>query len=125
VRGHIQVRVAEVDERVTTLVTLEGHPLAGAVRFLTEARGDDVRFEIQVFERAAGVLDFLMMRTLGERLQDASWREMAEKAVKASGGAAPAGVQLETENLDEEQAELIEEWLRELVMERKRDEAGV
>jgi uncharacterized protein YbjT (DUF2867 family) len=125
VRGHIQVRVAEANPRVTTLVTLEGHPLAGAVRFLTEARGDDVRFEVQVFDRAAGVIDFVMMRTLGEHLQDVSWREMAEKVVKASGGSAPAGVQLESENLDEDQAELIEEWLRELVMERKRDEAGV
>lgn len=125
VRGHIQVRVAEAEPRVTTLVTLEGHPLAGAVRFLTEARGDDVRFEIQVFDRAAGVVDFVMMRALGERLQDASWREMAEKVVKASGGASPAGVQQESENLDEDQAERIEEWLRELVMERKREESGV
>jgi len=125
VRGHIQVRVAEADPRVTTLVTLEGHPLAGAVRFLTEVRGDDLRFEIQVFDRAAGVIDFLMMRALGERLQDASWKEMAEKVAKASGGAAPAGVQHESENLDDDQAEHIEEWLRELVMERKRDEAGV
>lgn len=124
-RGHMQVRVAEVEPRVVTLVTLDGHPLAGAVRFLSEARGDELRFEIQVFDRAATVLDFLMMRTVGERLQDASWREMADKVVRASGGTAPKGVQLETENLDDEQAELIEEWLRELVMERKRDEAGV
>ena len=125
VRGHIQVRVAEADERVTTLVTLQGHPLAGAVRFLTEARGDDVRFEIQVFDRAAGMIDFLMMRALGERLQDASWKEMAEKVAKASGGSAPQGVQHDSENLDDDQAELIEDWLREIVMERKREETGV
>lgn len=124
-RGHMQVRVAEVEPRVVTLVTLEGHPLAGAVRFLSETRGDALRFEIQVFDRAATVLDFLMMRTVGERLQDASWREMAGRVVRASGGTAPKGPQFETENLDDEQAELIEEWLRELVMERKRDEAGV
>ena len=30
-----------------------GHPIAGAVRFLVEPRGDAVRFEIQVFDRAA------------------------------------------------------------------------
>ena len=125
VRGHIQVRVAEVNPRVFTLVTLEGHPLAGAVRFLAEARGDDVRFEIQVYDRAAGVIDFLMMRALGERLQDASWREMAENVVKASGGSAPRGVEQEGENLDEDQAERIEDWLRELVMARKREESGV
>lgn len=125
VRGHIQVRVAEADARVLTLVTLQGHPLAGAVRFLSEARGDDVRFEIQVFDRAAGVIDFLMMRALGERLQDASWHEMVEKVARSSGGSAPAGVQHESENLDDDQAERIEDWIREMVMERKRDEAGV
>ena len=125
VRGHIQVRVAEVEPRVITLITLEGHPLAGAVRFLSEARGDELRFEIQVFDRAASVIDFVMMRALGERLQDASWREMIEKVVKATGGAAPSGVREESENLDEDQAERIEDWVRELVMERKRDEAGV
>lgn len=125
VRGHIQVRVAEVGPRVFTMVTLEGHPLAGAVRFLSESRGDDLRFEIQVYDRAAGVMDFLMMRALGERLQDTSWREMAENVVKASGGSAPRGVEEESENLDDDQAELIEEWLRELVMERKREESGV
>lgn len=125
VLGHIQVRVAEIAPRVLTLVTLDGHPLAGAVRFLSEPRGDDVRFEIQMFDRAASVIDFVMMRTLGERLQDQSWREMLEKVVRASGGAAPAGVKHESENLDDDQATRIEDWLRDLVMDRKRDEAGV
>ena len=124
-RGHIQVRVAEAEPRVTTLVTLEGHPLAGAVRFLAESRGDDLRFEIQTFDRAAGVIDFLAMRAVGERLQDAAWHEMALKVVKGTGGAAPAGVQQESESLDDDQAARIEEWLRDLVMARRRDEAGV
>ena len=124
-RGHIQVRVAEVEPRVLTLVTLEGHPLAGAVRFLSEARGDDLRFEIQLFDRAASMLDFVVMRTVGERLQEAAWRQMAENVVSASGGSAPAGVQQESESLDDDQAARIEDWLRDLVMERKRDEAGV
>jgi hypothetical protein len=124
-RGQMQVRVAEVEPRVLTLVTLAGHPLSGAVRFLSEARGDDLRFEIQVFDRAATMLDFLVMRTVGERVQDDSWREMAENVVRAAGGAAPAGVRLETETLDADQAEHIEEWLRELANARRRDEAGV
>lgn len=124
-RGHIQVRVAESNERSITLVTLAGHPLSGAVRFLSEARGDDLRFEIQAFDRAASVIDYVFMRAVGERLQDASWREMADNVARASGGAAPAGVQQETESLDEAQAEHIEDWLRDLVMARKRDEAGV
>ena len=124
-RGHIQVRVAERDPRVLTLVTLAGHPLAGAVRFLSEARGDDLRFEVQVFDRAASVIDLVAMRTLGDRLQDAAWRELVENVVRRSGGAAPAGVQQDDETLDEQQAELIEDWLRELVLERRREEAGI
>jgi uncharacterized protein YbjT (DUF2867 family) len=123
-RGHIQVRVAELEPRVTTLVTLDGHPMAGAVRFLGESRGEQLRFEAQVFDRAAGVLDYLMMRALGDRLQDASWHEMVRNVVRAAGGMS-AGVQQETETLDETQAGLIEDWLRELVMARRRDGAGV
>lgn len=124
-RGHIQVRVAESLPRVTTLMTLAGHPLAGAVRFLSEARGDDLRFEIQVFDRASSVLDLLMMRTVGELLQEQSWVELAENVVRAVKGTARDGVHRESESLDDAQADLIEEWLRNLAMERKREEAGV
>jgi hypothetical protein len=66
-----------------------------------------------------------MMRAVGDRMQDASWREMVENVVRATGGAAPAGVQQDNEVLDEDQAELIEEWVRGLALERKRDQAGV
>jgi NADH dehydrogenase len=122
-RGNIQVRVAESEPRVLTLVTVEGHPLAGAVRFLSETRGDDLRFEIQVYDRAASVVDLVVMRALGERVQDASWREMIEKVVRVSGGHA-ARIDREAESLDEAQADLIDEWLSDLVMERKREAAG-
>lgn len=124
-RGHIQVRVAEVEPRVLTLVTLDGHPLSGAVRFLAEDRGADLRFEVQVYGRASGVVDLLMMRTLGERLEDAAWREMVEGVVQSTFCEAPAGVEMDTEALDEQQADRIEDWLRELVMERRREEAGI
>jgi NADH dehydrogenase len=123
-RGHIQVRVAEVEPRVFTLVTLAGHPLSGAVRFLGETRGQNLRFEIQVFDRAANVIDLVLMRTLGERMQDASWREMVENVGTQSGGTV-LGVRQESEALDEDQADRIEEWLRDMVMERKREEAGI
>ena len=124
-RGQVQVRVAEHEERVLTLVTLDGHPLAGAIRFLSEARGDDLRFEVQVYERAATVIDLVAMRAFGDRLQDAAWRETVGNVVARSGGAAPAGVQQEDHTLDDDQAERIEEWLRDLVLERKREEAGI
>lgn len=124
-RGQMQVRVEEFEPRVITLVTLSGHPLSGAVRLLGEVRGDDLRFEVQVYDRAASVADFLMMRALGDRIQDASWREMVENVVRATGGSAPAGVERDSEVLDEDQAELIGEWVRGLALERKRDQAGV
>ena len=125
VRGHMQVRVAESEARVLTLVTVEGHPLAGAVRFLSEARGDELRFEVQVYDRAATVVDFLTMRAFGDWLQDAAWRELVDNVVRVSGGAAPGGVHGEREALDDQQAERVESWLRDLVMERKREEAGI
>ena len=40
--------------------------------------------------------------------------------IQESGGAAPGGISHSDETLDEDQAELIEDWLRGLVMERKR-----
>jgi NADH dehydrogenase len=57
VRGNIQVRVQELTPVKATLVTLDGHPLAGAVRFLSEQRGDKVRFEAQVYDRPASIAD--------------------------------------------------------------------
>ena len=123
-RGNIQVRVAESEPRRMTLLTVEGHPLAGAVRFLSEARGDKIRFEIQAYDRAATMVDLVLMRTLGERLQDVSWREMLQNVVRISGGRAD-DITTESETLDAAQAELIEEWLRDLVVQRKREEVGI
>ena len=123
-RGHVQVRVAEVAERSFTLVTVAGHPLAGAVRFLVEERGGALRFELQVYSRAAGVVDLLLMRALGDRLQDANWLQLVRNVVAASRGQSGAPERSE-ERLDDEQARRVEEWLRGLVMARRRDEAGV
>lgn len=125
VRGTIQVRVEELTERVMTLVTLEGHPIAGAVRFLAEERGPQIRFEIQIYERAANLLDLITMRTIGDLMQNATWEQMMTRIIAESGGTAPDGVQIETTSLDGEQAERIEEWLDDLVKARKREENEV
>ncbi|MDB4907775.1 MAG: NAD-dependent epimerase/dehydratase [Gemmatimonadetes bacterium] len=124
-RGNMQVRVVEVEACKVTMLTLSGHPLAGAVRFLAEDRGTCVRFEVQVYDRAASIVDWVAMRTVGERLQDAAWVELVEKTLAAAGGVQVAPVTHEAESLDELQAEKIEEWIDGLVLERKRDEAGV
>ncbi len=121
VRGNVQVRVQELTERRATLVTLAGHPLAGAVRFLCEERGDHVRFETQVYDRPANIIDWLAMKTVGDSMQGLTWEGLVERIVSESGGTAPKGVEQEEETLDEPQAELIETWVKELVMERKRN----
>lgn len=128
-RGNVQVRVEELTPRSMTLVTLEGHPLVGAVRFLSEERGDCIRFEVQVYERAADVTDWLIMRTVGQMIQTGTWKSIVRNVAKESGGdivgGVHAGVHTEVESLDEEQAGRISAWLRDLVVERKRDEAVV
>jgi hypothetical protein len=122
-RGNIQVRVQEVTQRKATLVTLRGHPLAGAVRFLSEQRGDNLRFETQVYDRPASLPDWFVRKAGGDSLQSRTWEGLIEKMVQESGGSAPRGIEHSEEGLDERQAELVEDWLRDLVMQRKRGEA--
>jgi nucleoside-diphosphate-sugar epimerase len=120
-RGNIQVRVEELTQYKATLVTLKGHPLAGAVRFLSESRGDLVRFEVQVYDRPASIMDWLAMKTIGESMQARTWKSLVEKMVEESGGAAAKGIQEDEHDLDLHKAELIDGWLRDLILERKRE----
>jgi uncharacterized protein YbjT (DUF2867 family) len=120
VRGNVQVRVEELTPNSATLVTLFGHPLCGAIRFLAEQRGDLLRFEVQVYDRPANLADWLVMRTVGEGVQARSWESMVVGMVEESGGAAVSPVQQHEEYLDEAQAERVEAWVREIIVERKR-----
>lgn len=121
VRGNIQVRVEELTPRTVTLVTLEGHPLAGAVRFLSEQRGDQLRFEVQVYDRAADVADWLVMRTVGQYIQLGTWKSIVQRVVQESGGTCAGGIHHEIVTLDEAQSAHVQRWLGELVIERKRE----
>jgi NADH dehydrogenase len=121
-RGHVQVRVAELRDRATTLLTLEGHPLAGAVHFATTPVGTAVRFQAEIFDRAANMLDLIAMRTLGDRLQVRTWTEVVENVIKLSGGRAPEGVHHESRTLNDDEAEGVEKWLEEVAMRRRRAE---
>jgi len=123
VRGNIQVRVQEITPRKATLVTLSGHPLAGAVRFLAEQRGNQVRFETQVYDRPASLPDWLAMRTAGDAVQARTWDDLVQRMVRESGGTAPKGVEHEEEAMEDQQAERIEHWVRDLVMARRREMA--
>jgi uncharacterized protein YbjT (DUF2867 family) len=120
VRGNVQVRVEEITPTTATLVTLSGHPLCGAIRFIAQQRGDLLRFEVQVYDRPANLADWLVMRTVGEGVQATSWESLVLAMVEESGGAVVGPVQHDEETLDEAKAERVEEWVKELVIERKR-----
>lgn len=121
-RGNVQVRVEQLMPNSATLVTVAGHPLAGAIHFLAEQRGDLIRFEVQLYDRPANLADWLMMRAVGDDLQARTWESLVQAMVEESGGAAVTPVQHEDAYLDENKAERVEAWVKELVVERKRAE---
>jgi NADH dehydrogenase len=123
VRGNIQVRIEELTPTSLTLCTLEGHPLAGAVNFRCRPRDDgSMRFEVRVFDRASNVADWLVMSTVGGHIQRETWKSIAEKVVEESGGTSIDGVHHESDTLTGDDAEPLEEWMKGLVMRRKREE---
>ena len=119
VRGNVQVRVEQLTPNKATLVTLAGHPLCGAVRLLSEERGDLLRFEVQVLDRPANLADWLVMRAVGDGLQSQTWESLVEAMVAESGGTTVGSVQSEETDLDEYHAERVEDWLKALIAERK------
>ena len=120
VRGNVQVRVEQLTPNKATLVTLAGHPLCGAVRLLSEQRGDFLRFEVQVYDRPSNLADWLVMRTVGDGLQAQTWESLVEAMVLESGGTAHGTLQSDEEDLDDEQAGRVEDWLKTLIADRKR-----
>lgn len=121
-RGNIQVRVEDVSDEAITCVTLEGHPLSGAIRFTATEREGATRFEVRSYTRASDVVDRVGMAMGGHAAQRATWISMVEEVVRRSGGAAPDGVQSEAGTISEEKAGRIERWVEELVMRRRREE---
>ena len=119
VRGNIQVRAAEVGNGRITLMTLTGHPLAGAVRFVVLPIEDGVHFEIQVFDRAANVVDWVLMRPVGDRLQEATWIQLAESVARVAGATDPR-VDRVSRDLDEASARQVESWAKDLALRLQR-----
>ena len=119
-RGTIQVRVEELTPVRMTLVTLEGHPLAGAVRFQAGAREGRTRFEVDLFDRASNFVDWLALNTVGAPLQNRTWTTIVERVIEASGGTAPEGARHERTALTDADAEQVSGWLKRLVAERRR-----
>lgn len=120
-RGHIQVRCIDTSDRTITMCTLEGHPLAGVIRFdVQDAPGDSLRFEVRSFTRSADLVDRIGMRTFGQIAQRATWRSVVSAVVDRSGGTAPDGVQEEEVSLHGPDAEEVENWVEEVVMRFRR-----
>ncbi|CAN5232926.1 hypothetical protein BH23GEM2_BH23GEM2_14430 [soil metagenome] len=110
-RGHIQVRVAEVAPAEVTLLTLKGHPLAGAVKFSADRSGDLLTFEVHVYERAASATDFALMALGGSFLQAKTWEELVGAVMRVAGGTPTGEVRSESDTLSSEQAATVEKWL--------------
>lgn len=119
-RGHVQVRVVELTPTSLTLATLQGHALAGVVRFHLEDFSTGLRFHVEVHDRPASVIDWLAMSTAGGAVQLATWRSTADKLLEESGGSSPQGVQSESETLHGEERRRVEEWSTSLVDARLR-----
>lgn len=122
-RGTVQVRCEEVTDRSLTFATLEGHPLAGIVHFAFSREGDALLFEILIYARAANPLDLLALRTLGDGMQDSTWRTTVERVVELSGGTAPAGVRSDSEPVGGSRAEDLDRRVEELILARRREHA--
>lgn len=121
-RGNVQVRVVELEPCSLTLATLEGHPLAGVVRFRLESVGAGrLRFHVEVHDRPGNLLDWLVMSTVGGSIQVATWRSTVDRLVQESGGEAADGVHDESESLHGAEAREIEAWARGLLEARARE----
>ena len=116
-RGHVQIRVAEVTDDHVVGVTLQGHALAGCVRFSTRDTGAGVRFEVTACETASNPLDWLTLTLGGARLQDANWKTVVENVVTLSGGKAD-DVKSDARRLTPDEAEQADSWIRALVERR-------
>ncbi|HEX7831014.1 MAG TPA: NAD(P)H-binding protein [Thermoanaerobaculia bacterium] len=120
-RGNFQVRVEVAEPTHVVFATLEGHPLSGIVEFRTSEQNGIVRFAIETWTRASNVFDWLAIHTIGAPAQDANWRAVVQRVVDASGGTSE-GVQQEKETLNDEEASRVEERVKKLVQDRKREE---
>lgn len=123
-RGNFQVRVEVSEPAHIVFATIEGHPLAGIVEFRTSESDGVLRFAIDTWTRAANLLDWLAVRTVGAPAQDANWRAVVQRIVDASGGTSD-GVQQEKETLSDEDAKRVDERVLNMVQERKREELRV
>ena len=95
------VRVTAVGPTFFELLTLEGHPEAGRIRFQVQPlddRADALRFEIFSAARSRDGLVAFAYDTIGggKLMQKATWVEFCERVAQASGGQPLGPVTVET-----------------------------
>lgn len=117
--GNFSVRVEEAFNQAVTLSTLDGHPLAGFVRFTFKDEGNDVIFEVNVYDRPANAISSVGMALGGNWAQSRAWRQAAENVLAASGGTARDGVQHESYDLDDDEVAKVQQWFDELISHRR------
>jgi hypothetical protein len=92
------------------------------VRFRFDDRGNDViRFTIDVTERPATRFDQVAMVLIGTAAQTRTWKQTAENVAADAGASPPGEVSDESWDLDDEDAEPLEEWAHALIRRRRRD----
>jgi hypothetical protein len=117
----VQVRVEKVEPGAVTLATLEGHPLAGIVRFsFADETAGAIRFTIEVVERPASRIDQISMALVGSAAQKRTWMATAERVCEHAGARCDDGVAEDSWSLDDEEAAPFEEWVLGLIQERER-----
>jgi NADH dehydrogenase len=120
-RGNFQVRVEVAEPNHVVFATIEGHPLAGIVEFTTSEDKGRIRFAIDTYARSSNVFHLIVARTIGGLAQSANWRAVVQRAVDASGGTSN-GVYENVERLEDDAATAVEQRVRKLIQQRKRDE---
>lgn len=120
-RGHVQVRVEECTAQAVTCATLDGHPLAGMVRFCARQRHGAIEFEVRTVDQPGTWLDRIALGAGGMRLKAWTWRRFVRDVVRASGGRAPAGVQHAQMPLSDDDTRAIRSWLERLAAARRRE----
>ena len=71
--------------------------------------GGALRFEIQVYDRPATVIDQIMMRTVGEWVQRNAWSSTVQRVARAAGGTA-GDLETSEEELGDRELALVDEW---------------
>lgn len=120
-RGTIQMRVEKVDPGEIVLVTVAGHPLAGAVRFLSENRAIGTLARIEVYARPSDLPHWLAMKAGSDAMQTGMWIETLRNIVQKSGGDPTGEIEVQEETLDDARETLADEWIRRIVDERQRE----